>query len=165
MTGEVCGGERPCAGEQGAPPSPGKNIAARAEPAILDQPFDDESLYQLRAAVAAHAAAAGIAEGRVRDVVLAVHELAANAVRHGAGQGRVRLWATGDGISCEVTDTSAPPTDVGIDHPDASPGSARWPVQHGHGLWLIEQVADQVSVKSGPAGTVAVVSFRSKNVR
>ena len=26
------------------------------------------------------------------DVVLAVHELAANAIRHGAGVGRLRVW-------------------------------------------------------------------------
>ena len=31
--------------------------------------------------------------------------------------------------------------------------------EYGHGLWLIRQVADQASVRSGPGGTVAVVSF------
>ncbi len=142
------------------PPGPGMSIAARVQPAALDQLFDGDSLYAVRAAVAAHASAAGMPESRIRDVVLAVHELAANAVRHGAGQGRVRLSVTGDGIRCEVTDTGTPPAGAG-DHPDAcSRDSAPWPVEHGHGLWLVRQVADQASLDSGPSGTVAVVNFR-----
>src|SRR5580658_7633829 len=63
-------------------------------PSVIDQVFDAGSLYALRSAVAAHAADAGLPEGRIEDLVLAVHELAANAVRHGAGQGRLRAWRT-----------------------------------------------------------------------
>jgi hypothetical protein len=37
--------------------------------------------------------------------------------------------------------------------------AALWPAEHGHGLWLIRQVADQTSVHSGPGGTVATASF------
>jgi anti-sigma regulatory factor (Ser/Thr protein kinase) len=137
------------------------NIAARTGSADLDQLFDGESLYALRAAVAAHASEAGIPDGRVRDVVLAVHELAANAVRHGAGQGRVRLWITGDGLRCEVTDAGAPPAETDGDRSGAGfRDAAQWPVGHGHGLWLVQQVADQASLDCEPSGTVAVVSFR-----
>jgi anti-sigma regulatory factor (Ser/Thr protein kinase) len=142
-------------------PGPGMSIAARAQPTALDQSFDGDSLYAVRAAVAAHASAAGIPEGRVRDVVLAVHELAANVVRHGAGQGRMRLWITGDGIRCEVADAGAPPAGAGGDRPNASSrDAAQWPVEHDHGLWLVRKVADQASVECGPSGTVAVVTFR-----
>src|SRR5438309_3226112 len=102
------------------PPAPGMAVAARAEPASLDQLFDGDSLYLVRAAVAAHASEAGLPGGRVRDVVLAVHELAANAVRHGAGQGRVRLWVTGDGIRCEVTDAGTPPAGANGERLNAS---------------------------------------------
>src|ERR1700735_559198 len=55
---------------------------------ILDQAFDADSLYALRAAVAAHATQAGLPPGRADDLVIAVHELAANAGRHGAAPGR-----------------------------------------------------------------------------
>jgi anti-sigma regulatory factor (Ser/Thr protein kinase) len=148
------------------PPGPGLSIAARAQPADLDQSFDDDTLYTVRAAVAAHASEAGIPEGRIRDVVLAVHELAANAVRHGAGQGRVQLWITGDGIRCEVTDAGAPPAGADGDRPMASSrDAAQWPVEHGHGLWLVRQVADQASLDSGPSGTVAAVHFRFASPR
>ena len=70
-------------------PRPGMNLAAGdGESPALDQAFDSDSLYALRAAVAAHGSQAGLSDGRTRDLVLAVHELAANAVRHGAGQGQ-----------------------------------------------------------------------------
>ena len=76
---------------------PGADVAAGdGESLALDQAFDGDSLYALRAAVAAHGSQAGLSEGQTRDLVLAVHELAANAVRHGAGQGRLRLWAAPD---------------------------------------------------------------------
>jgi anti-sigma regulatory factor (Ser/Thr protein kinase) len=165
MTGNIHGSGQPPAGQAGKRPGPATTIAARTEPATLDQAFDGDSLYSVRAAVAAHASAAGIAENRVRDVVLAVHELAANAVRHGAGQGRVRLWATSDGIRCEVTDPGPPPAQAGGDRPGASVPDAPWPAEHGHGLWLVENIADQASVESGASGTVATVSFRFGTAR
>jgi two-component sensor histidine kinase len=75
--------------------------------ADLEQLFDGDSLYALRAAAAAHGSQAGLSEGRTRDLVLVVHELAANAVRHGAGHGRLRMWTTPDEVRCEVTDSAA----------------------------------------------------------
>ncbi len=193
MTDEVRGFEPPPAGASDDPPSPGVSIAAPAQPAV-DQSFDSDSLYAMRATVAAHASEAGMPDGRVRNVVLAVHELAANAVRHGAGQGRMRLWVTADGIHCEVTDAGTPAAGAdgsdtpgpgslgagppGVGSPGAgSPGAgsasagvsaaggAPWPVEHGHGLWLVREIADQVSLESGPSGTVAVVSFRVGSLR
>ncbi len=182
MTDDVRGSGPPGAASDGLP-CPGVRIAARAQPAV-DQTFDGDSLYAVRATVAAHASEAGIQEGRVRNVVLAVHELAANAVRHGAGQGRLRLWVTADGIHCEVADAGAPAAGADGDGPGpgspaagadgdgpgpgspaagssgpGSPGAAPWPVEHGHGLWLVREIADHVSLESGPSGTVAVVSF------
>src|SRR5205823_4205929 len=86
----------------------GAGTGGGGEPPVLDQVFDNDSLYALRAAVAAHGSQAGLADGRVGDLVLAVHELAANAVRHGAGLGRVRIWNTGEALRCEVTDDGPP---------------------------------------------------------
>ena len=123
----------------------------------LDQAFDADSLYALRAAVAAHAAAAGLGRSQVYDVTAVAHELAANAVVHGAGHGRVRLWADGGFLYCQVSDDGrdglanqpAPPSD----------GAAPWPTEHGHGLWLARQVADHVGIGHGPSGTTATARF------
>lgn len=134
------------------------SAAPGSPPPVLDQAFDSDSLYPLRAAVAAHASQAGLPDGRVRDVVLCVHELASNAVRHGAGHGRLRLWRTADAVRCEVTDEG--PAREGPAREGTAPrDAALWRVEHGHGLWLVRQVADQASVQAGPSGTVAAVSF------
>jgi anti-sigma regulatory factor (Ser/Thr protein kinase) len=125
-----------------------------AGPALLEQAFDSGSLYALRAAVAAHTAAAGLTRPRVYDVVLAAHELAANAIRHGAGHGRLRLRADGTFLYCQVSDNG--PARPG-DQP--STGAAAWPREHGHGLWLAGEVADQLSIDHGPAGTTATAAF------
>jgi anti-sigma regulatory factor (Ser/Thr protein kinase) len=134
----------------------------------LDQAFDAGSLYALRAAVAAHAAAAGLGKTRVYDVTAVAHELAANAVTHGAGHGRLRLWADGGFLYCQVSDDGRDERaeTAGQAAPAASRSSAPsgstpapWPAEHGHGLWLVRQVAEHVSIGHGPSGTTATVRF------
>jgi anti-anti-sigma factor len=148
MTDDACRrGKLPGAG----PPDAGARAGPGGQTPVLEQDFGDGSLYALRAAVAAHASRAGLPEGRTGDLVLVVHELAANAIRHGAGHGRLRLWTAAGAVRCEITDDGP----AGAADPDA----AQWPAEPGHGLWLARQVADQASLDSGPSGTVAAVSF------
>ena len=125
----------------------------------LDQAFDAGSLFALRAAVAAHAAAAGLDRYRVYDVTAVAHELAANAVVHGAGHGQLRLWAADGFLYCQVSDDGAARAAGAPDGLDGLDGEVPWPVQHGHGLWLVGEVADQVGIGRGPAGTSATVRF------
>jgi anti-sigma regulatory factor (Ser/Thr protein kinase) len=120
---------------------------------VLDQAFDAGTLYALRAAVQAHATQLGMPDARTDDLVIAVHELAANAVRHGAGGGRVRLWQHAGELHCQVED-SGPPARGG-----AGNAADSWPFSQGHGLWLVRLVADEISVFSGPDGTCATVVF------
>ena len=124
-------------------------------PAPLEQEFDARSLYSLRSAVAAHAAAAGLSPGQVYDVVLVAHELAANAVRHGAGRGRLRLQAADGLLTCQVSDDGPA---AGSGDETAEYGTP-WPVEHGHGLWVIGQVTDEFTIDRGPAGTTATAVF------
>ncbi len=129
---------------------------------ILEQAFDGDSLYALRAAVAAHASEAGLSRNRADDVVIAVHELAANAVRHGAGRGQLRAWIAQKVLFCQVTDDGA---DIGASPGgDTAPGDgesrgAELHSDRGHGLWLVREVADQARLESGPRGTTATISF------
>ena len=106
-------------------------------PARLEQDFDDGTLYALRSAVAAH-------------------EMAANAVRHGAGHGHLRLHAADGILACQVSDNGPRPPGQD-DKPDA--GTAPWPAEHSHGLWLIGEVADQFTIDHGPDGTTATATF------
>lgn len=127
-------------------------------PVLLEQAFSRDSLYQLRAAVAAHAAQAGVPTPRDHDVVLAVHELAANVIRHGSGHGRVRIWVNEDSLHCQVTGAGpASPASMTTD-PGAGPAStapASWPIEPGRGLWIVSRVADQASFDAGPPSTAA----------
>jgi anti-anti-sigma factor len=129
-------------------------------PPLLDQVFEGDSLYGLRAAVSAHALEAGLAPDRVGDLVVAVHELAANAVRHGAGHGRLRVWKDDQALYCLVAD-DGPPQAAGDDGETEkqSRDAALWRIDAGHGLWLVRHLADQISLHSGPQGATATVTF------
>lgn len=127
---------------------------------LLDQAFDGDSLYALRSAVAAHASQAGLPQGRVGDLVVAVHELAANAVRHGAGHGRLRLWKDGQALHCLVADDGLPHSAGAAGGTEKrSADAALWRTDSGHGLWLVRHLADQIGLSSGPHGTDATVTF------
>jgi anti-sigma regulatory factor (Ser/Thr protein kinase) len=122
---------------------------------VLDLAFDSGTLNVLRAEVHNRACRAGMSEGRAGDVVLAVHELVANAIRHGAGAGRLRIWSLPGALHCQVDD-GAPPASGS---PDGASGLNSWQADPGHGLWVSRQVADQVEILSGPDGTRATVIF------
>jgi anti-sigma regulatory factor (Ser/Thr protein kinase) len=136
---------------------------------ILDHRLDGDSLYQLRASVAAHAVQAGLSPRRADDLVIAVHELAANVVRHGSGFGRLRIWQHRQALHCEVTDEGQPPgagaepaTDPGEESRSGAATPAQvppWRVEPGHGLWLVHKLADRTSLHPGPRGTAVTISF------
>jgi anti-sigma regulatory factor (Ser/Thr protein kinase) len=113
---------------------------------VLDREFDTCALAGLREVVLGYATACGMAVDRAIDVMLAVHELAANAVRHGPGHGRLRIHVTASTLHCEISDPGAP-------------GAVPWPVEQGHGLWLVHTLADHVRVTSGPHGSLITVVF------
>ncbi|MDQ7910698.1 ATP-binding protein [Phytohabitans sp. ZYX-F-186] len=128
---------------------------ARAEGTVaLDQPFDSDALYSLRAAVAAHAADLGAGEELVEELVVVANELASNAVRHGGGTGRLRLWRAGDLIRCEVSD-------AGPGLADGEAGHEPVPVTAygGRGLWVVRQMSDEVDVRTSPAGATVTAAF------
>jgi anti-sigma regulatory factor (Ser/Thr protein kinase) len=124
----------------------------------LYRAFDADTLSGLRKAVLAEAAAAGMPRDRATDVMLAVHELAANAVRHGAGAGRLAMRVRDGRLYCQVSDLG-PASDNGqAARPDPAAAQA-WPVQRGHGLWIVQAAADQMSVASGSAGSQVTAVF------
>jgi anti-sigma regulatory factor (Ser/Thr protein kinase) len=119
---------------------------------VLDQEFGASSLSGLRGAVLESATAAGLKDERAIDVMLAMHELAANVVRHGAGQGQLLMEITPAGLRCRVSDAD-------LAAAEKSGQLASWPVVHGHGLWLVQLTADQMEALTGPAGSVVTAVF------
>lgn len=140
-------------------PSPSDGYRACSDPSLLsgslpDRPtrarqlaFDAESLPRVRRTVAGWAAAV-LPERLVVDLMLAVHEIAANSIRHGGGSGRLHCWLDGGAFVCEVRDRGwlhdpllgrqLPPTG--------------WEV--GRGLWLANQLCDLVQMRTSAEGTV-----------
>jgi anti-sigma regulatory factor (Ser/Thr protein kinase) len=120
----------------------------RATTPVLDQTFDRSGLLALRCAVAAYAAELG-AGPRVDDIVLIAHELSSNAVRHGGGAGRLRLWRDDYRLMCRVSDSGpglADAAGTGVELPSPQmPG--------GRGLWIARRLA-AVRIDTGPGGTV-----------
>jgi anti-sigma regulatory factor (Ser/Thr protein kinase) len=134
-------------------------------PPVLDISFDASTLPALRAAVRERALGAGFRGNRAEDVVLAVHELAANSIRHRGGAGRLQVWNLARSLACQVDDGELRAT-AGSGGGHAAPGSAsgRMPVNSlpcvpGHGLWVVQQVADQMRSMSGSRGTSIVATF------
>ena len=131
-------------------------------PPILDQAFDSGTLDALRAQVRDYAGRAGLPEARAEDVVLAVHELAANAVHHGAGAGHLRMWTLAGALHCQVDDGDprAPADPAGQRAGRAGPAPmTSLPSRPGHGLWVVRQITDRMRILSGDRGTRATVTF------
>jgi serine/threonine-protein kinase RsbW len=143
----------------GSPAGPARDEAGVTGALLLEQDFAAGSLYALRQTVAAHATAAGMSGARARDVVLAVNELASNAIRHGAGRGRLRMRDQDGALACEVQDAGREPRGGRPGGRESGPDAAAWPYAPGHGLWLVRLLADQMTVVSGPDGTRVTVIF------
>ncbi len=160
------GGETGGSGQQGRPFS---SVLAGTPP-LVDLAFDSDTLHEVRAAVRIQTRQAGLPDDRAGDVVLAVHELAANAVSHGAGAARLRIWNLGGALHCQVDDGSPPapghdggPAD-GHHHDEADmrsfPGVIEaWKAAPRHGLRVVQQVADRMQVLPGPQGSRVTVTF------
>ncbi len=127
-------------------------------PPLVDLSFDPGTLHAARARIRACTGDAGLPEDQAGNVVLAVHELAANAICHGAGAGRLRVWDLAGALHCQVDDGDSP----------AGAGRAAvngFPCEPGHGLWVVRQVADELESRSGPAGTSVLVRFDRDDYR
>jgi anti-sigma regulatory factor (Ser/Thr protein kinase) len=116
--------------------------------------FDGDALFGLRSLVVAHATSAGLDELRAGDLVLAVHEIATNSVRHGGGHGVLRMWHDDDAVICEVRDAGR------IVHPMAGRERPESDQLGGHGLWLINQLCDLVQIRSFATGGVVRLHVR-----
>ncbi len=114
----------------------------------------DGHLGPVREFSALQARAAGLEPDRAGDLVLAVSELAANAIGHASGGGVVRSWRTDEEMLCQVEDHGhiADPLAGRRRQPADAPG--------GHGLWLVNRVCDLVERRTGPEGTITRLHMR-----
>jgi anti-sigma regulatory factor (Ser/Thr protein kinase) len=133
--------------------TPGDSDLA-ANGVALDLRFDVDGLYALRSALLAHGSELGANENDLDRLVLVASELATNAIRHGGGAGRLRLWRDGDRIVCEVTDGGG-----GIFDPDLGGARVEPNAMGGRGLWICRRLADSVVIEANSPGAKVIAAF------
>lgn len=114
---------------------------------LWEIPFASEDLYELRQLLVAWALREAMGVEAADELVLSVHEIATNSIRHGGGAGMLRLWRTSESLVCEVQDAGriADPA-IGRVAPGASAAESR-------GVWIARQLCDLVQIRSGASGT------------
>lgn len=140
-------------------PNPG-HLAPRAvltarpapAPVLLGPPdlrleFSAWKLHEVRKYVERAMKAAAYEIERAEDIVLAINEVATNAVEHGTPEARLSLWAGPDGLVVEIDD--------GGTLRDPLPGlQAPHPAEpRGRGIWIARQVCDTLHVWADERGT------------
>jgi anti-sigma regulatory factor (Ser/Thr protein kinase) len=127
------------------------------EPAVpvFEFAFRGAEFASVRATVAEHATAAGLSTDRTGDLLIAVHELATNSVRHGGGAGRLRIWHEDGTLVCEVRDRGR------IDEPLVGRRRPAPLSENGYGVWIANQLCDLVQLRSTQSGTIVRLHMRT----
>ena len=104
-------------------------------------------LAAIRAVVHRYAIQAGLTEARAIDLTLAVSEVAANTIKHAQSPGSLKIWYDTNEIVCQIHDEGI------ITDPMAGRREPSLDALGGHGLWIVNQVCDQVELQSDENGT------------
>jgi DNA-binding GntR family transcriptional regulator/anti-sigma regulatory factor (Ser/Thr protein kinase) len=137
-----------------------------AEIRTLSEDLDAEPFHEPQGPVAEHsftrelaaarrfageqAERAGLAPKRLVDALLAVQEVASNAVVHGGGHGTLRTWTQDGRFVCEVSDEGPGLADPLVPHLTLDPAMRGGP----RGLWIARLLCDLVEVRSRRPGLV-----------
>jgi anti-sigma regulatory factor (Ser/Thr protein kinase) len=114
-------------------------------------------LAAVRALVRQWAEKAGLSGSRAVDLVIAVGEVAANTVQHARSSGTIDIWYDAREIVCQVTDEGF------IGDPQAGRRPPRPGATMGYGLWMVNQVCDQVDLCSDETGTTIRMHMNLKD--
>jgi anti-sigma regulatory factor (Ser/Thr protein kinase) len=125
-----------------------------AEEELFSGEFDRNSIVSVRHEVARRSAQAGLTDPALYRFVVAVNEVVTNAVRHGGGAGRLRLWLHGRRVHCRVVDRG----------PGIPPARRAWADRPapdtvgGWGLWLARQGCEALTVHSDRHGSTITLT-------
>lgn len=134
--------------------SPREVLVERPAPApiLLGPPdlrlsFGAWQLNEVRTLVEQALLEADYGRTRAEDIVLAVNEVATNAVEHGTNEAMLCVWIGRDEIVCEVHDTGSlrdPLPGLQAPHPSDP---------RGRGVWIARQLCDSLHVWADRGGT------------
>ncbi|HWG14905.1 MAG TPA: ATP-binding protein [Streptosporangiaceae bacterium] len=123
-----------------------------ARPDPLDLTFRAGDLPLVRHRTASWTLQAGMAADVADDFVIAVNEIATNAVRHGSPQATLRLWVHGRAAMADVRDQGEWPVAMGSAVPPRRPAE-----RGGMGLEVARMVCDGLQIKATGSGTSVVL--------
>jgi len=118
--------------------------------------FGIDDLAAMRAAVNGFAQRAALAPDARNDLVIAVNEVATNAIKYAPDDGVLRVWSSGAALICQLEDRGHIGDPLAGRHRPA-PG-----VQGGVGLWMVNQLCDLVQTRTTPAGTTIRLHARMR---
>jgi len=121
---------------------------ATLDPIPLVRRFDFHSLASLRSVVRHRLSATGLDDPSRLEILLAIHEAMANAVRHGGGHGRLWLWTHAGSLWCEISD-DGPGFPPDVTTPVSLPAGTN---DGGRGLWIISHVFGSPDITASPTG-------------
>ncbi|MEV0619809.1 ATP-binding protein [Nonomuraea sp. NPDC050404] len=107
-------------------------------------------LPQVRQFAEDEARAVGMPEEAIGDFVIAVNEVATNAVTHGAEVAALRTWVIAGDLVVEVHDE-------GAWKPGPLPGAVG-----GMGLWVARLLSSDLTLRVGSGGSTVIMRFPGK---
>ncbi|GAA4630137.1 hypothetical protein GCM10023196_054230 [Actinoallomurus vinaceus] len=116
---------------------------------MSEMKFTAEQLPILRRFTEVHARRYRMNEGLIGDLVIAVNEIATNAVRHGSHYAELRMWTEDSRVIAEIHDSG---TWTPADTPGGSPPPPD--AEGGMGIWVARQICSAVNIRTGINGTV-----------
>lgn len=97
----------------------------------------------------------GVAEHRASDLAMAVSEIVTNALEHGGGVAKQRVWSEEHGLICEIFDPGG-----GFDDPFAGYRQPSARNSRGRGLHMARQLCDLMRISPTAAGTTVWLYLR-----
>ena len=116
--------------------------------------FGGGPLSEVRRFVRDHSAVQALNASRTADLLIAVNEVASNSIRHGGGDGVLRVWQGEESVICEIRDNGH------ISHPLVGRERPPADADGGRGLWMANQLCDLVQLRSNAGGTAVRLHMR-----
>jgi anti-sigma regulatory factor (Ser/Thr protein kinase) len=114
--------------------------------------FEGGDLASVRRLVEQEAALVGLSNERAGDLVVAVSEVAANAVAHGGDAAAIRMYREPGELICRISDAGS-----GLADPLAGQLPPDLDLPGGWGLWMARLMADALEIASNGSGTVVSI--------
>ena len=113
-----------------------------------------DDLGELRRRLRSWGASCGMGAPDTDDIVIAVDEIATNALEHGKPPACVRGWSTPDALFVQVDDQgrASIPATTGYQRPSTD-------ARRGRGIWIARHLADVMTTHTGSTGTTVAMRF------